>query len=84
MYGCVPRCRLNTYDRRAFSVASLMVWNSLLEIRLADHIFRLIFGLAKFTRELKHSAGNTAEHNKIRLTFKLYNAIQHQDSTKIT
>jgi len=25
----VPRCRLNTYGRRAFSVAGLTVWNSL-------------------------------------------------------
>jgi len=25
----VPRCRLNTYGRRAFSIAGPMVWNSL-------------------------------------------------------
>ena len=25
----VPRCRLNTYDRRAFPVAGPTVWNSL-------------------------------------------------------
>jgi len=25
----VPRCRLNTYDRRAFSIAGPTVWNSL-------------------------------------------------------
>ena len=25
----VPRCRLNTYGRRAFSIAGLTVWNSL-------------------------------------------------------
>ena len=46
------------------------------KIRLADHIFRLIFGLAEFTRKLKNSAGNTAEHYKIRLTFKLYTVSQ--------
>jgi len=25
----VPRCRINTYDRRAFSIAGPTVWNSL-------------------------------------------------------
>jgi len=35
-------------------------------------------------RKLKNSAGNTAEHYKMRLTFKLYNAIKLQYSTKIT
>jgi len=41
------------------------------KVRLADHIFRLIFGLAESTRKVKNLAENMAEHDKIWLRVNL-------------
>jgi len=44
----VPRCRLNTYGRRAFSIASPTVWNS-----LPDELRDLACGCDSFKQFLK-------------------------------
>jgi len=44
----VPRCRLNTYGRRAFSIAGPTVWNS-----LPDELRDLACGSDSFKQFLK-------------------------------